>query len=125
MRDILDRTTKEKYIHDLADLLPDKTWILFLAKTQFTYPEYVQRIKTSRINALNESRVNKYSDAYTKAFILHRIDIEVRGIYEDMRSAYQIFSAKLKFKRPDILGSEPFLKLENAMKFEPIFEVEK
>lgn len=125
MKDILEKTTKEQYIHDLADLLPDKTWVLFLAKTQFTYPEYVQRIKTSRVNALNEARVNKYSDTYTKAFILHRIDMEVRGIYQDMRSAYEILSAKIKFKKPDILASEPFLKLEKQLKFEPIFEVER
>lgn len=112
MRDIIARTTEDSDIISLSEQISDKDLILFLAKTQFTYPEYKHRLSTAKANAISEAKVNKYSDGYTKAFIHYRVEMEKYDINRDMRSAFELLSAKLRFKNPAILSSSSFLKLE-------------
>ena len=123
MRVLLERTTGDQYIHDLVDSVKDETIHLFILKCIFTYPEYQHRIKTAKANAINEARVNRYSDAYSKAFVLHRIDLTVQEIYQDMKSAFEVLTAKLKFKQPEIFNTEPYIKLSRYVKTPPVFEV--
>ena len=116
MRDIIERTTDDSNIVELSNRIGDKNLILFLAKTQFTYPEYKHRLSVARANAISEAKVNKYSEAYTNAFVHYRIEMEKYTIYKDMLSAFELLTAKLIFKNPLVLRTPEFVKLEKDMK---------
>ena len=108
---MLERTTKEEYVKELISLIKNETAQLLVLKCVFTYPEYTQRIKTAKINAVNEARINKYSSSYTSAFVAYRIDMTVREIYLDMKSSFEILTARLKFTQPELLNNKSYIKL--------------
>lgn len=123
MNTMLDRTTKEEYIKELISLIKNETAQLLVLKCIFTYPEYTQRIKTAKINAINEARMNKYSNSYIEAFVLYRIDIAVREIYSDMKSAFEILTARLKFSQPELLNHKSYIKLKEQVNLSPEYIV--
>ena len=116
---MLERTTKEEYVKELISLIKNDTAQLLVLKCMFGYPEYVQRIKTARINAVNEAKINKYSAPYTGAFVLYRIDLEVKEVYSDMKSAFEILTARIKFSQPELLNSLVYNKLKQYVSHPP------
>lgn len=116
---MLERTTKEEYIKELISLIKSDTAQLLVLKCIFTYPEYSQRIKTAKINAVNEAKMNRYSNSYADAFIVYRIDMAVREVYSDMKSAFEILTARLKFSQPELLNSASYIKLKEHVNYPP------
>ena len=116
---MLERTTKEEYIKELISLIKSDTAQLLVLKCIFTYPEYSQRIKTAKINAVNEAKMNRYSSSYADAFIVYRIDMAVREVYSDMKSAFEILTARLKFSQPELLNSASYIKLKEHVNYPP------
>mgnify|MGYP006267438059 FL=1 len=116
---MLDRTTKEEYIKELISLIKNDTAQLLVLKCIFTYPEYSQRIKTAKINAVNEAKMNRYSNSYAAAFVLYRVDLAVREIHSDMKSAFEILTARLKFSQPELLNSASYIKLKEHVTHPP------
>lgn len=119
MKTMLERTTSEEYIKELISLIKNETAQLLILKCIFTYPEYIQRIKTAKLNAVNEARINKYSNSYTSAFILYRIDSAVQEVHRDMQSAFEILTARLKFSQPELLNNAHYNKLKEHVKYPP------
>jgi uncharacterized protein YueI len=119
MKTMLERTTTDEDIKELVSLIKNETAQLLVLKCLFTYPEYSQRIKMAKLNALNESRVNKYSNSYTSAFVLYRIDLAVKDIYSDMKSAFDILTARLKYAQPELLNSKPYIKIKEHVTHPP------
>ena len=116
---MLDRTTKEEYVKELISLIKSDTAQLLVLKCIFTYPEYSQRIKTARINAVNEARMSKYSSSYTPVFVAYRVDLTVQEIHKDMKSALDILAARLKFSQPELLNSASYIKLKEHVTHPP------
>ena len=114
-----ERTTKEEYVKELISLIKNDTAQLLVLKCIFTYPEYSQRIKTAKINAINESKINRYSSSYAGAFVVYRVDLAVREIHSDMKSAFEILTARLKFSQPELLNSEHYTKLKRYVNYPP------
>lgn len=123
MKTMLERTTIDEDIKELVSLIKNETAQLLVLKCLFTYPEYNQRIKTARLNAVNEARVNKYSSSYTSAFILYRIDMAVKEIYRDMKSAFDILTARLKYSQPELLSSKSYNKIKEHVTYPPEFVI--
>lgn len=119
MKTMLERTTSEEYVKELISLIKNETAQLLVLKCIFTYPEYIQRIKTARINAVNESRINKYSSSYASAFILYRVDSAVREVHRDMQSAFEILTARIRFTQPELLNSKSYIKLKEHVNYPP------
>jgi uncharacterized protein YueI len=119
MKTMLERTTSEEYIKELISLIKNETAQLLVLKCIFTYPEYIQRIKTAKINAVNEARINKYSSSYTSAFILYRVDSAVREVHRDMQSAFEILTARIRFSQPELLNSKSYIKLKEHVNYPP------
>lgn len=116
---MLERTTSEEYVKELISLIKNDTAQLLVLKCIFTYPEYTQRIKTAKLNAVNEARINKYSSSYTPAFILYRVDLAVKEIHRDMQSAFEILTARLKFSQPELLNEKSYIKLKEHVNYSP------
>lgn len=123
MKGIIERTTKDPDFIHLSELIGEGELNLFLAKCIITYPEYRFRLSSAKTNALNEARVFKYSDNYTKAFVNYRVEMERWDVHRDMSSAFQLLSAKLMFKSPELLKTEQFLKLDRYIKELPSKEI--
>lgn len=123
MKTMLERTTSEEYIKELISLIKNETAQLLILKCIFTYPEYIQRIKAAKLNAVNEARINKYSNSYTSAFILYRIDSAVQEIHRDMLSAFEILTARLKFSQPELLNNVHYNKLKDYVKRPPEYVI--
>jgi uncharacterized protein YueI len=119
MKTMLERTTTEEYIKELISLIKNETAQLLVLKCIFTYPEYIQRLKTAKINAVNEARINKYSNSYTSAFILYRVDLAVQEIHKDMQSAFQILTARLKYSQPELFNHQTYNKLKEHVSYPP------
>lgn len=116
---MLDRTTTDDDVKELVSLIKNETAQLLVLKCLFTYPYYSEHIKTAKRNALNEARVNKYSNSYTSAFVLYRIDIAVKEIYRDMKSSFDILTARLKYSQPELLNSKSYIKLKEHVTHPP------
>lgn len=116
---MLERTTSEEYIKELISLIKNETAQLLVLKCVFTYPEYLQRLKTAKLNAVNESRINKYSSSYASAFVLYRVDLAVQDVHKDMQSAFQILTARLKYAQPELLSSPSYIKLKEHVSHPP------
>lgn len=116
---MLERTTSEEYIKELISLIKNETAQLLVLKCIFTYPEYLQRIKMAKLNAVNEARINKYSSSYTSAFVLYRIDSAVREVHKDMQSAFEILTARLKYSQPELLNNPSYNKLKEHVSYPP------
>lgn len=120
---MLERTTSDEDIKGLVSLIKNETAQLLVLKCLFTYPEYTQRIKTAKLNAINEARVNKYLNSYTSAFIVYRIDIAVKEIHKDMKSAFDILTARLKYSQPELLSSKSYIKIKEHVTYPPEFVI--
>ena len=116
---MLERTTSEEYVKELISLIKNETAQLLVLKCVFTYPEYSQRIKTAKINAINESKINRYSSSYASAFVLYRVDLTVKEIYSDMKSAFEILTARLKYTQPELLNNPSYNKLKHYISQQP------
>jgi len=119
MNTMLERTTSEEYVKELISLIKNETAQLLVLKCVFTYPEYSQRIKTAKINAINESKINRYSSSYASAFVLYRVDLTVKEIYSDMKSAFEILTARLKYTQPELLNNPSYNKLKHYISQQP------
>lgn len=120
---MLERTTSEEYAKELILLVKNETAQLLILKCIFTYPEYTQRLKMAKINAVNEARINKYSSSYTSAFVLYRVDLAVKEVYKDMQSAFEILTARLKYSQPELLNTKSYIKLKEHVNCPPEYEL--
>lgn len=116
MDEILKKSTKDADLLKLGEIINDPQLILFLCKSLPGYPEYIVRIDTARNNAISESKVYKYPEAYAKAFVEYRVDLELGDIRRDRLSAFQLLEAKLLFNNGDVLRSKEFIKLHKEIK---------
>lgn len=123
MNTMIERTTKEQYPKELISLIKNETAQLLVLKCIFTYPEYTQRIKTAKINASNEAKMNRYSAAYANAFVVYRVDVVVREIHSDMKSALEILTARLRFTQPELLNSPSYTKLKQYVSQQPEYVI--
>ena len=123
MKSIIEKTTQDTDFINLSEMIDDDNLHLFLSKCLITYPEYKFRLSAAKSNALNEARVFKYSESYTRAFVHYRVEMERWDVHRDMCSAFELLSAKLLFKNPDVLKTEQFLKLSRYIKELPSKEI--